>query len=252
MTNKVPYSMLDATVLAAIAAVSVPAGAMSPYAGAAAPTGYLMCDGSAVSRTTYASLFTAIGTAYGVGDGSTTFNVPDMRGRVLVGSGSGSVVETITSQTASSNAVPVASNNTRWVTGMVVTVSGASGFAGLTNGTWYIVRASSATVKFATSLANAQNGTVATVTGTGSATLTWVGTVRTRGEVGGEESHAMSSLELLAHSHSVVTTSAGALALTGATANVASQSAGNTGSIGDNTPMNVMQPYLVGNYIIKT
>lgn len=44
-----------------------------------------MCDGSAVSRTTYATLFTAIGTAYGTGDGSTTFNIPDLRGRIAVG-----------------------------------------------------------------------------------------------------------------------------------------------------------------------
>jgi microcystin-dependent protein len=45
--------------------------------------GFLACDGSAVSRTTYASLFSAIGTTYGAGDGSTTFNVPDLQGRVL-------------------------------------------------------------------------------------------------------------------------------------------------------------------------
>jgi microcystin-dependent protein len=53
-----------------------------------APTGWLLCNGSAVSRTTYADLFTAIGTTYGVGDGSTTFNIPDLRGRVPVGADS--------------------------------------------------------------------------------------------------------------------------------------------------------------------
>jgi len=63
----------------------LPVGVFFPYAGAAAPSGYLLCDGSAVSRTTYAALFTAIGTSYGVGDGSTTFNVPDMKGRVPAG-----------------------------------------------------------------------------------------------------------------------------------------------------------------------
>jgi microcystin-dependent protein len=63
----------------------LPVGVLFPYGGAAAPSGYLLCDGSAVSRTTYAALFTAIGTAYGVGDGSTTFNVPDMKGRVPAG-----------------------------------------------------------------------------------------------------------------------------------------------------------------------
>lgn len=64
---------------------SVPSGALFPFAGAAAPTGYLLCDGSAVSRATYASLFTAIGTLHGSGDGSTTFNLPDLRGRVVAG-----------------------------------------------------------------------------------------------------------------------------------------------------------------------
>ncbi len=67
----------------------VPAGTVLPYAGASAPTGYLMCDGSAVSRTTYAALFAAIGTAFGAGNGTTTFNVPDLRGRVPVGKNAG-------------------------------------------------------------------------------------------------------------------------------------------------------------------
>ncbi|MCD1627044.1 tail fiber protein [Seohaeicola saemankumensis] len=60
-------------------------GMIFPYAGAAAPAGFLLCDGAAVSRTTYAGLFSLIGTAYGAGDGSTTFNVPDLKGRVPVG-----------------------------------------------------------------------------------------------------------------------------------------------------------------------
>ena len=64
---------------------TVPAGVVSPYAGASAPTGWLLCYGQAVSRTTYADLFTAISTTYGVGDGSTTFNLPDLRGRVAAG-----------------------------------------------------------------------------------------------------------------------------------------------------------------------
>ena len=56
---------------------------------ATARTGWLLCDATAYSRTTYADLFAAIGTTYGAGDGSTTFNVPDMRGRVPVGVGTG-------------------------------------------------------------------------------------------------------------------------------------------------------------------
>lgn len=63
-------------------AYAAPSGAVLPFAGANAPSGWLLCFGQAVSRTTYAALFAALGTAYGAGDGSTTFNLPDLRGRV--------------------------------------------------------------------------------------------------------------------------------------------------------------------------
>ncbi|MCF7918090.1 tail fiber protein, partial [Candidatus Gracilibacteria bacterium] len=68
----------------------MPTGTVLPFAGSSAPSGWLLCDGSAVSRTTYASLFTTISTTYGTGDGSTTFNVPDLRGRTPIGAGQGS------------------------------------------------------------------------------------------------------------------------------------------------------------------
>lgn len=55
-----------------------------------APSGWLLCDGSAVSRTEYATLYAAIGDTWGAGDGSTTFNLPDLRGRAPIGAGTGS------------------------------------------------------------------------------------------------------------------------------------------------------------------
>jgi microcystin-dependent protein len=64
---------------------AVPIGVVNPFAGATAPSGWLLCAGQAVSRTEYASLFAVLSTTYGTGDGSTTFNVPDMRGRVAAG-----------------------------------------------------------------------------------------------------------------------------------------------------------------------
>ena len=60
-------------------------GSMKAYGAAAAPVGWLLCFGQAVSRTTYAALFAVIGTDFGVGDGATTFNLPDLRGRVPAG-----------------------------------------------------------------------------------------------------------------------------------------------------------------------
>ena len=60
-------------------------GCIYMYGGSVAPSGFLLCDGSAISRTTYSELFSVIGTTYGVGDGSTTFNIPLMEGRVVIG-----------------------------------------------------------------------------------------------------------------------------------------------------------------------
>lgn len=64
--------------ITAITALTVPTGVVFPYIAATAPSGYLKCDGTAVSRTTYAALFAVIGVQYGAGDGSTTFNLPNM------------------------------------------------------------------------------------------------------------------------------------------------------------------------------
>jgi microcystin-dependent protein len=66
-------------------AIYMPPGVIVPYGGTTEPTGWLFCYGQAISRTTYADLFTAISTTYGAGDGSTTFNLPDLRGRVVAG-----------------------------------------------------------------------------------------------------------------------------------------------------------------------
>lgn len=68
-----------------VSAGTSPAGSISFFARNSAPTGYLKANGAAISRTTYATLFTAIGTTFGVGDGSTTFNIPDLRGEFIRG-----------------------------------------------------------------------------------------------------------------------------------------------------------------------
>lgn len=63
----------------------VPTGIIVPFAGGVAPDTWLLCFGQTISRTTYSALFSVIGTTYGVGDGSTTFGLPDLRGRVVAG-----------------------------------------------------------------------------------------------------------------------------------------------------------------------
>lgn len=66
-------------------ALLVPPGSVSAYAGISVPGGWLHCDGSAIDRTIYADLFAAIGTTFGAGDGETTFNIPNLRGRNIIG-----------------------------------------------------------------------------------------------------------------------------------------------------------------------
>ena len=92
--NYTPGQVLTAA--AVNAELAFPTGSVIPYAGASAPgatingvVGWLLADGSAVSRTTYATLFAIVGTTYGTGDGSTTFNLPDLRGRMPMGAGTG-------------------------------------------------------------------------------------------------------------------------------------------------------------------
>lgn len=233
----------------------VPTGGIIPYGGSSAPANYLLCDGSAVSRSTYATLFGVISTSYGVGDGSTTFNLPDLRGRVPVGAGTGTKVATFASR--SGNVITVtglsdAANN-EFQTGQAVLYSAPSGaMTGLThNTTYYVVRVTNTTFSLASSLANAQNGTVISLSsnGTGTQTFTLTLTARTAGHTGGEEGHAMSSTELLAHTHPNVAVG-GSNAVTGAGA--ISNSLGSTGSTGGNASMNVMQPFAVMQFIIKT
>lgn len=96
-TTKVATTAFVGTAIAnALASfVTVPTGTVMPYAGTSAPTGFLICDGTAVNRSTYSALFGIISTSYGAGDGASTFNIPDLRGRVPVGKGAHADVNTL-------------------------------------------------------------------------------------------------------------------------------------------------------------
>jgi len=140
-------------------------GMMFMYGAAAAPTGFLLCDGAAVSRTTYADLFAVTSTSYGVGDGSTTFNLPDLRSSFPVGAGQKQ--ESITVDAASIAIGSDLGDITRGDSGggWIRIDGGASGIAtgtgftpastlnGLVSGTTYYLRDDSSIVDlFATSL----------------------------------------------------------------------------------------------------
>lgn len=101
---------------------TTPTGTISMFAGSTAPTGYLLCQGQAVSRTTYSALFAVIGTTYGSGDGSTTFNLPNLQGRFALGKSSSHALastggaETVT---LSTNEIPAHTHGSKSITGKV-------------------------------------------------------------------------------------------------------------------------------------
>lgn len=128
---------LDLSTASGASAV-LPSGTILSFGGAAAPSGWLLCDGSAISRAAYSTLFGVIGTAYGAGDGSTTFNVPDLRGRVPVGKGTHTDVSTLGNNdgVALANRSPKHnSTNGVTLTGSVSKTGGASLTGSIANGT---------------------------------------------------------------------------------------------------------------------
>lgn len=125
----------------------VPVGAVFPFAGASAPEGYLLCDGAAVSRATYAALFAIIGEAYGAGDGSTTFNLPNLKGRVAVGRDAaqtefdtlaetgGAKTHTLTTDEIPSHTHPIKRNTAASSYGFTYNSSGSGGDTAESNAT---------------------------------------------------------------------------------------------------------------------
>jgi microcystin-dependent protein len=111
---------------------AAPPGAIMAFAASAAPTGWLICDGSAISRATHATLFAVVGTTWGAGDGSTTFNVPDLRGQFLRGYDSRATstskdTTVISGITTSGNTTVSGINNTTYLyPGMPISGTGIS------------------------------------------------------------------------------------------------------------------------------
>lgn len=229
----------------------VPAGAMFPFAGTAAPTGYLLCDGSAVSRSTYAALFTAIGTVWGAGDGTTTFNLPDMRGRVAAGrddmggTNAQRLTVVLTGNTTSGNAsVTALSSTANLAVGM--RVFGAGIPAGATI----------ATITSSTAITLSAN---ATATATGVSLRFGIVDGITLGDAAGDDVHTLATTQIPAHSHNydsggnshyVLRSSGGTLGLT--TGSVQANLATATQNAGGGQAHPNVQPTAVVNYIIKT
>ena len=241
----------------------VPTGSIFPYGAATAPTHYLMCDGGSISTTTYAGLFAVLGYAYG-GSGS-LFNVPDLKARMPLGYSASAPTKVFTFSSRSSNTITVTgvsnTNNNEIQTGQLVNfVSTGTTIAGLTSGVdYYLIRVAYNQFTLATSVANANAGTVITLSGDGTGTRTFTATFSARalGDMGGEENHAITDNEMPSHTHSISEANGSgngpgfASVSDNNTSGYGSQTAVVASSAGSDAIHNNMPLFTVVNYIIK-
>ena len=181
---------------------------------------------------------------HGIGNGSTTFNVPDLRGRVIIGTGTGSKVLTLPAIAISGNAITI-NNAADLPQGSAVLYTGAS-VTGLSNGvTYYVISNSATSIKLASSQANANAGTVLSISGTPSTdTLTITLSARILGDTGGEENHGISKSELASHSHTWGQTGGGSPGLqTAGFANAIGDGSFTSGSNSGDAQHNNMMPF---------
>lgn len=217
--------------------VPVAAGLIYPYAGSTAPTGYLMCDGAAVSRITYADLFEAIGTTYGAGDGETTFNVPDLRGRVPLGSSTDYALGSTggeASHTLQESEMPSHSHTMNHGHGFTQpTVNGGATTTSSKSLTGWTAMYKD-TGMF--DPGNSYRSGVITIGGQRSASYRpgWTSGVSRDLNISASHDHPQ-----VAHTHSV-------------TGGAVSDHSGSTGNKGDGGAHNNLQPYTATNYIIST
>jgi microcystin-dependent protein len=222
-------------------------GVVLPFAGSSPPSGWLLCNGQQVSRTTYPELFAAIGTTFGVGDGSTTFNVPDLRGRVAAGKDD--------MGGTAANVLQVSTTITTTAGSATATVGSASGLAiGMS------VKAS--TVPAGVTISDINGTTVTLSTGTGvtagtstAARFSSVGDAQSLGSSGGTQAHTMVTKQMPAHNHTFASGAQTMVLANGPGAGVAAGAASGQYQTMDNTgggqPHPNVQPTMVLNHIIK-
>jgi microcystin-dependent protein len=217
-------------------------------------------DGPAIDISSAGSgTHTAVFAPWGDGDGSTTFNLPALMGRTLVGYGAATLSETLGAIDTGADTILVAANTNKWITGMpvVFTTTGSAPGGLVANGTYYVIRINSTTIRLAASLANAQVGAAINITSLGSGTHTITHTLSARGlgEVGGEEAHAMTNTEMLIHNHSLQTYDFNGIGGPNPASSLETHTAANTynyiGYSGGNAAMNIMQPWVGISWIIR-
>lgn len=240
----------------------VPTGAILPYGGATAPSNFLLCDGSEVSRSTYSALFAILSTNYGAGNGSTTFNLPNLKGRFPLGYSASAPTKVLTFSSRSSDTITVtgadshAHNEIQTGQAVLYDTTGTD-ITGLTdNTTYYLIRVTATSFKLATSVANANAGIAITLSGdgTGTRTFTLTYTARPLGQTGGEETHALTDSELPSHLHAgnLIRNFPSGSSLDADAGGTQQADSGSTDSTGSDTPHNTMPLFQVVQYIIKT
>jgi len=128
VTGSSSFSNGNVSIATTYATSPVPSGIISMFGGTSAPTGYLLCDGTAVSRTTYADLYAIIATNFGSGNGSSTFNLPNLQDKFPIGKGS---TYSLNNTGGSSTFTPAGTNGSITPSG-TVSVSGSTGSHTLT------------------------------------------------------------------------------------------------------------------------
>ena len=242
-------------------ALAMPVGSVTMYTKSTAPTAtasggtWLVCDGTAISRTTYSALFTVIGTSFGIGDNNTTFNIPDLRARVPVGYNAGTIGSGATARTAKTvaagsgeeshelseaeleehaHSIPL-TTHTHGITD--VTHQHVGSASGKTASASAVISDPGHVHSLQTSVSSWSGG------GDYAATGTHIGNAHPTPNSGSKTTGITDS----GHAHSFSTDLVGTgLTVTDAgLTNITS-----TGNTGSNSPHNNMQPYLVLNYII--
>jgi len=240
-------------------------GVITAFGGSSAPTGWLLCDGTAVSRSTYADLFAVVSTTYGSGDGSTTFNLPNLKGKVPVGRDAsqtefdtlgetgGAKTHTLTSAEMPSHQHNVSAYAHSGLSSSTVDLAHTHGV-----GTYSIASATTGITASSNTVGSHQhnlnyNGRAGSTT-TGYAIVDGTGFTGTliKTAEAGDHSHTI-TISDSGHSHTF-SGSSGAMSANGThshTISVSDHAAKDTDPTGGGGAHNNLQPYIVVNYIIK-
>lgn len=229
----------------AIQALLMPTGALTPFAGSSAPTGWLFCDGASLLRSSYSALFAAIGTNFGSADG-THFNLPDLRGRTPVGretmngtSTTGRIEKSTTISTTNASPTATVASSTDLVIGMFITSTN-------------VPAGTKITAIIGTTVTMSANAT-ATASGTAARFSMLGNDAEVLGAAGGEQSHLLAATEIPNLNLDVQRTGGGAT--TALSANGSGNSAWSTELArysGGGMSHADVQPSLIVNYLIKT